>query len=276
MVKSAPDSGQNLQMVRPERDFDEGDCSCDHRGKSEATRPCEDSFRVYPNKVRILVVEDEVKLAAHLARALEHDGHAPKVVYDGLVALTEARDGGYDLIILDVQLPRMDGFEILKQLRAWGVESRIVMLTARGETPDKITGLTAGADDYLTKPFAMNELLARVKALGRRHVAPPCRILRAGDLTLKIDDREAWRGDKRVELSERECAILSVLMREPGRTFSRAELSEHVWQREHEYDNKLVDVFISRLRKKIDGGSAEPWIKTVRHVGYAFREPTSS
>src|SRR4051812_27455241 len=116
--------------------------------------------------MRILVVEDEVKLAGHVARALQYDGHAPRVVYDGKVALVEARDGNYDLVVLDVELPRMDGFEILKQLRAWGVESRILMLTARGELPDRITGLSSGADDYLTKPFAMNELLARVKALG--------------------------------------------------------------------------------------------------------------
>src|SRR5882762_4913969 len=107
--------------------------------------------------MRILVVEDEVRLAAHLARALEHNGHDPRVVYDGKVALVEARDGSYDLVVLDVELPRMDGFEVLKQLRALGVESRILMLTARSETPDKITGLTSGADDYLTKPFAMNE-----------------------------------------------------------------------------------------------------------------------
>jgi len=222
--------------------------------------------------MRILVVEDEVKLAGHVARALEYDGHSLHVVHDGKVALLEARDSKYELIVLDVELPRMDGFEILKQLRAWGVESRVIMLTARGELPDRITGLTTGADDYLTKPFAMNELVARVNALGRRHVTPPGRILRVGDLTLKLDEREVWRGDKKMELSERECAILNVLMREPGRTFSRAELCERVWQRQHEYDTKLVDVFIGRLRKKIDGGADEPWIKTIRHVGYALRE----
>lgn len=226
--------------------------------------------------MRILVVEDEVKLAGHLARALEYEGHAPRIAHDGKVGLIEARDGKYDLVVLDVELPRMDGFEILKQLRAWGVESRVLMLTARGEVPDKIAGLSSGADDYLTKPFAMNELLARVKALGRRHVAPPGRTLRVGDLTLKLDEREVWREEERIALSERECALLNVLMREPGRTFSRAELSEHVWQREHEHDTKLVDVFIGRLRKKIDGGAAEPWIKTVRHIGYALRTPVST
>jgi DNA-binding response OmpR family regulator len=226
--------------------------------------------------VRILVVEDEVTLAAHIARALEHDGHNSRTVHDGKVALVDAGDGSYDLIVLDIELPRMDGFEVLKQLRALGVESRILMLTARGETPDKITGLTSGADDYLTKPFAMNELLARVNALGRRFVAPTGRLLRVGDLTLKLDDREAWRGQRRIELSERECSLLKVLMGEPGRVFSRVELSERVWEREHEYDTKLVEVFIGRLRKKIDEEPGEPLIKTVRHLGYTLSENTSA
>src|SRR6266550_3595276 len=114
--------------------------------------------------MRILVIEDEVKLAAHLSRALEHDGHEVRVVHDGKVALVEARDGNYDLLVLDVELPRMDGFEILKQLRSDGVSARILMLTARSENPDKVAGLTGGADDYVTKPFAMHELLARVNA----------------------------------------------------------------------------------------------------------------
>jgi DNA-binding response OmpR family regulator len=228
------------------------------------------------SSVRILVVEDEVKLAGHLARALEHDGHGARIVHDGKVGLVEARDGTYDLIVLDVELPRMDGFEVLTQLRELGVESRILMLTARGEMPDKIAGLKSGADDYLTKPFAMNELLARVNALGRRFVAPTGRTLHVGDLTLKLDEREAWRGGRRIELSERECALLNVLMREPGRVFSRVELSERVWAREHEYDTKLVEVFIGRLRKKIDEEAGEPLIKTVRHLGYALQESISA
>lgn len=226
--------------------------------------------------MRILVVEDEVKLAGHLARALEHDGHDPRIAYDGKVALVEAQDGSYDLILLDVELPRMDGFEVLNQLRALGVGTRVIMLTARGETPDKIYGLTSGADDYLTKPFAMKELLARVNAVGRRFVTPTGRTLRFGELTLKLDERQVWRGEECIELSERECALLEVLMREPSRVFSRVELSERVWSREHEYDTKLIEVFIGRLRKKIDGKAAEPLIKTVRHLGYTLRKENSA
>ncbi len=226
--------------------------------------------------MRVLVVEDEVKLASHLARALIHDGHDARVVHDGKVGLVEGCDESYDLIVLDVELPRMDGFAVLKELRAAGIRTRVLMLTARGETSDKIAGLTSGADDYLTKPFAMRELLARVNAVGRRFVAPTGRTLTVGEVTLKLDDREAFRGDRRIELSERECALLKVLMREPGRVFSRPELCERVWQREHEYDTKLVEVFIGKLRKKIDGDSDDPLIRTVRHLGYTFREEPST
>ena len=144
------------------------------------------------------------------------------------------------------------------------------MLTARSEIPDKVAGLTSGADDYVTKPFAMNELLARVDAVGRRFIAPTGRILRVGDVTLKLDQREAWRSKQRIELSERECALLKVLMAEPRRVFSRAELSERVWERAHEYDTKLIEIYVGRLRKKIDEGSTEPLIRTVRHLGCAI------
>src|SRR5262249_44942064 len=157
--------------------------------------------------MRILVIEDEVKLATHLSRALETDGHEARVVHDGKVALVEARDGNYDLLVLDVELPRMDGFEILKQLRSCGVATRILMLTARSENQDKIAGLTGGADDYLTKPFATNEFLARVNALGRRFVAPPARILRTGDVTLNVDKREVWRGGRRPRVLMLRCGF---------------------------------------------------------------------
>src|SRR5258705_13688288 len=157
--------------------------------------------------MRILVIEDEVKLAAHLSRALEYDGHEVRVVHDGKVALVEARDGNYELLVLDVELPRVDGFEILKKLRSCAVPTRILMLTARSENPDKIAGLTGGADDYLTKPFAMNELLARVNALGRGFAVPPSRILRAGDGTLNFEKREVCRGKGGIALSEREGAL---------------------------------------------------------------------
>lgn len=144
------------------------------------------------------------------------------------------------------------------------------MLTARGELSDRVTGLRLGADDYLPKPFAMQELVARIEALGRRYAEKLELILRVGDLTLNLGGNELHRGNRRIELSARELTLLKVLMREPGRVFTRTELCERVWEREHEYDTKLVEVFIGRLRKKI---ATPPLIHTVRHAGYTIREP---
>ncbi len=219
--------------------------------------------------MRILVVEDEVRLARHVSRALTSDGHDALVVHDGEVALREAQRAPFDLIILDVMLPGMDGFEVLKRLRKAHVDSRVLILTARGELNDRVSGLAFGADDYLAKPFAMQELIARVNALGRRYADKPAVTLQVGDLTLNLADNQLRRGEREIELSARELTLLRVLMREPGRTFSRTELCERVWEREHEYDMKLVEVFISRLRKKI---GEPPLIHTVRHLGYSIHE----
>jgi DNA-binding response OmpR family regulator len=221
--------------------------------------------------VRILVVEDEVRLARQIASALIENGHDPVVIHDGEVALQEAVEALFDLIVLDVGLPQMDGFEVLRRLRSRHVASRVLMLTARGEVKDRVTGLQLGADDYLAKPFAMPELVARVRALGRRYPSEPVLNLCVGDLTLDLANHQVYRGTRVIELSARELMLLKVLMREPGRVFTRTELCERVWEHEHEYDTKLVEVFIGRLRKKI---GEPPLIHTVRHVGYAIREPS--
>src|SRR5438445_2930807 len=217
-----------------------------------------------------LVVEDEVRLARQIASALTEAGHDPTVVHDGEAALPEATDTPFDLIVLDVGLPHLDGFEVLRHLRARHVTSRVLVLTARGEVRDRVTGLQLGADDYLPKPFAMPELVARVRALGRRYPEEPALSLRVGDLTFDLANHEVYRGSERIDLSTRELMLLKVLMRQPGRVFTRTELCERVWEHEHEYDTKLVEVFIGRLRKKI---SDPPLIHTVRHVGYTIREP---
>src|SRR5437868_2761222 len=217
-----------------------------------------------------LVVEDEVRLARQIASALTEAGHDPTVVHDGEAALQEATDTPFDLIVLDVGLPHMDGFEVLRRLRAQHVPSRVLILTARGQVADRVTGLQLGADDYLAKPFAMQELVARVRALGRRYPEEPAVLLRVGDLTLELIDHRVCRGARQIELSVRELMLLKVLMREPGRVFTRTELCERVWEHAHEYDTKLVEVFIGRLRKNI----GDPLlIHTVRHVGYTIREP---
>lgn len=219
--------------------------------------------------MHILVVEDEVRLARHVSRALTAAGHDVVVRHDGETALGDTQETRYELIVLDIMLPGIDGFEVLRRLRKAHVDSRVLVLTARGELSDRVSGLALGADDYLAKPFAMQELVARVSALGRRYPEKPKVKLEVGDLSLDLSNNELHRGTRRIELSVRELTLLRVLMREPGRVFTRTELCEKVWEREHEYDMKLVEVFISRLRRKID---APPLIHTVRHLGYTLRE----
>jgi DNA-binding response OmpR family regulator len=219
--------------------------------------------------MRILIVEDEIPLSHHIASALMDAGHDPVVIHDGETALGKVEGEPFDLLVLDVGLPGMDGFEVLRRLRAKNMSHRVLMLTARGELNDRITGLQLGADDYLAKPFAMQELLARVRALGRRYAEEPAVTLRVGNLTLDLVNQEARRGDRYIELSARELTLLKVLMREPGRIFTRIELCERVWERMHEYDTKLVEVFVGRLRKKI---GSPPLVQTVRHAGYTIRD----
>lgn len=221
--------------------------------------------------MRILVVEDDVQLARQVASALTEAGHDPVIVHNGERALDKAKETPFDLIVLDIILPGMDGFDVLRHLRLQHMASRVLMLTARGEVKDRVTGLQLGADDYLPKPFAMRELVARVRALGRRYPQEPIMSLRVRDLTLDLATHHVHRGAERIELSRRELMLLKVLMREPGRVFTRTELCERVWEHTHEYDTKLVEVFIGRLRKKIGD---PPLIQTVRHVGYTICGPS--
>jgi len=222
--------------------------------------------------MHILVVEDDVPLTRQIAAALIQAGHDPVVIHDGEAALHAAAEAAFDLLVLDIGVPRMDGFELLRRLRSLHVKSRVLMLTVRGETGDRVTGLQLGADDYLGKPFSMTELVARINALGRRYPEEPVVTLRVGDLSLDLVDHQVHRGTHRIELSARELMLLKVLMREPGRAFSRTELCQRVWEHEHEYDTKLVEGFNRRWRNKL----GEPaLIQTVRHVGYTIREPLS-
>jgi len=221
--------------------------------------------------MRILVVEDDVQLAKQVASALTEAGHDAVIVHNGERALDKAKETPFDLIMLDIILPGMDGFDVLRHLRSQHMTSRVLMLTAKGEVKDRVTGLQLGADDYLPKPFVMRELVARVNALGRRYPEEPVLNLRVGDLTLDVVNHQVHRGPRRIELSARELMLLKVLMREPGRVFTRTELCERVWEHAHEYDTKLVEVFIGRLRKKIGD---PPLIRTVRYVGYTIQSTT--
>lgn len=219
----------------------------------------------------VLLVEDEPLLADLVRRSLVQAGHEVRLAADGPAAVHEAFASHHDLVILDVNLPGHDGFEVLARIRAGGLGARVLMLTARSEVGDRVAGLRAGADDYLTKPFAMEELLARIDALGRRGgAATEDRVLRAGDLVLDVDKRRVSQGGVRVELSPREFDVLKVLMGDPARTFSRDEICERIWEREHEYDTRTVEIFIMRLRRKLDSPGKPSRIRTVRHAGYTI------
>ncbi len=225
--------------------------------------------------MRILVVEDETQLALHISRALTRANHTVEIRHDGAEGFEAARNGLSDLIILDINLPTMDGFSVLRKLREAHVHTRVLLLTARGEVGDRVNGLKAGADDYLTKPFAMEELLARVEVLGRRTATPDkVTLLEAGPLRMDVVHRKLTRNGVQVALSPREFELLQIFMQEPGRTFSREEICERIWEREHEYDTRTVEIFVMRLRKKLSVSENDPpLIETVRGVGYTMRIP---
>lgn len=224
--------------------------------------------------MRILVIEDEPQLAGHITRALARRGHTLGTQHDGAAGLKNALEQPHDLVVLDLNLPSLDGLSVLASLRKAGSPARVLILTARGEVEHRVKGLQSGADDYLTKPFSMDELVARVEALGRRTAMPTAEdLLQVADLHMDVRHRRVTRAGKAIALSPREFDVLQVLMQEPGRAFSRTELCERVWQRDHEYDTRTVEIFITRLRKKVDSGFGAPLIHTLRAIGYTIRAP---
>ena len=224
--------------------------------------------------MRILVVEDEPKVASFIRRALEEESYAVDVCADGQQGLDWAQSVDYDLIILDLMLPGIPGLELLKQLRRGGVKTSVVILTARSEVDQRVKGLDAGADDYLTKPFAIEELLARTRALLRRAGGAPTGILQVDDLILNPVTREVSRGDQRIELTTKEYALLEYLMRNAGRVLTRPMITEHVWDLDFDTFTNVIDVYISYLRNKIDRGRKQSLIQTVRGSGYVMRSDT--
>jgi DNA-binding response OmpR family regulator len=224
--------------------------------------------------MRILVLEDERQLARHITQALSRHGHNASAEHDGALGLKAALAEPPDLVVLDLGLPGLEGLSVLSGLKQGKSSARVLILTARGEVEQRVKGLRAGADDYMAKPFSMEELVARIEALGRRGSTPTAAdLLEVADLHMDVHHRRVVRGGKPVALSPREFDVLQLLMQEPGRVFSRTELCERVWQRDHEYDTRTVEIFITRLRKKIDSGFALPLIQTVRSVGYTVRAP---
>jgi two-component system, OmpR family, response regulator len=214
--------------------------------------------------VRALVVEDQPKLASLIQRGLSEEGYAVDVAPDGPQALVRATATEYDVIVLDVMLPGFDGFEVCRRLREQTVQAPVLMLTARDGVDDRIAGLDLGADDYLTKPFAFDELLARLRALTRRGALERTPVLAVGALRLDPRTRRVWREDEELDLSTKEFALLETFMRHPGQVLSRFELLEHAWDFAYDNRSNVVDVYVRYLRQKL-GASA---IETVRGAGY--------
>src|SRR5512133_3419406 len=222
--------------------------------------------------MRVLVVEDQLKMASLIRRGLVEEGHAADVARTGEDALWMAEAHPYDAIVLDVMLPGLSGFETCRRLRNGGVWTPVLMLTARDAVEDRVAGLDAGADDYLTKPFSLAELLARLRALVRRGAVERPTELVVGDLRLDPAARRVWRGDAEVELSPKEFALLETFMRRPGEALSRLQLIEHAWDFAYENRSNVIDVYVRYLREKVDRPFGEESLETVRGVGYRLRE----
>ena len=225
--------------------------------------------------MRMLVVEDEPKVARFIERGLREEHFAVDAALDGEEGLDLALVHDYDLVILDVMLPKKDGFEVLEALRAAKRPCKVLMLTARDAVKDRVRGLNSGADDYLVKPFAFEELLARVRVLLRRSGGTETTSLSFADLVLDVKARKVTRAGKPVALSAREFAVLEHLLRHQGEVISRTRLSEHVWDQHFDSMTNVIDVTLYHLREKVDRGFATPLIHTVRGVGYVLKNPAA-
>lgn len=219
--------------------------------------------------MRVLVVEDERKVASFIRQGLQEEGHAVEVAADGAAALDLLLDApGYDLIVLDLMLPKRDGFDVLKTLRQRKIQTPVLVLTARDAVSDKVAGLDLGADDYLTKPFAFEELLARARALMRRGEGQRAPVLRLSDLTLDPATRAVTRNGRRITLTAREHALLEYFLRNVGRVLTRPMIAQHVWGLDFDPESNIVDVYVGYLRRKIDAEGERRLLHTVRGAGY--------
>jgi DNA-binding response OmpR family regulator len=221
--------------------------------------------------MRVLVVEDEKKIAAFVRKGLAAEGFNALLCHDGDEALHLATTERFDAVVLDVMLPGRDGLSVLRQLRAQRHTVPVLLLTARSSLNERVEGLNAGADDYLGKPFSMEELVARLRAIQRRQSGGGLNLLACEDLTLNLISREVVRAGKKIELTTREFALLEYLLRSPGRVLTRAQLCEHVWDYHFDPGTNVVDVCVQRLRRKLDDGFAVKLVQTVRGVGYTLK-----
>jgi DNA-binding response OmpR family regulator len=219
----------------------------------------------------VLVVEDERRLAQLIRRVLEEEGHTVDVAYDGEEGLHMGLEGTHDVLVLDIMLPQMNGLDVCKNLRRERIDTPVLLLTALDSVDDRVAGLDAGADDYLPKPFAFQELLARIRALGRRRVeARDPQEMEVEGLILDLRRRKAKRDGRQIELSPKEFSLLEFLMRNQGRVVTRTQILDHLWGYDFATDSNLVDVYVAYLRRKVDKGAARPLIRTIRGVGYAL------
>jgi two-component system, OmpR family, response regulator len=222
--------------------------------------------------MRVLVAEDDVKMAGLLKRGLEEEGYAVDVARTGAEALWAGSENPYDVVLLDVMLPDLDGLEVCRRLRTANRWAPVLMLTARDAVPDRVAGLDAGADDYLAKPFSFSELLARMRALVRRGPSERPAVLSAGDLELDPATKRVRREGRPIDLTPKEFALLEYFMRHPGEVLSRTRLIEHVWDFAYDGDSNVVDVYVRYLREKVDRPFDRQTIETVRGTGYRLRE----
>jgi DNA-binding response OmpR family regulator len=221
--------------------------------------------------MRILLIEDEKKIASFIRKGLEAQGFAVDVTHHGDDGYLLATTRPYDALVLDIMLPGRDGLSILRNLRERKMSVPVILLTARGELNERLEGLNLGADDYIAKPFFIEELVARLQAVVRRSTGTPQSLLVVEDLTVNLLTREVLRGERRIELTTREFALLEQLARSPGRVFTRVQICEQVWNYDFDPGTNLVDVYVQRLRKKIDGASPVKLIETIRGVGYRMK-----
>ncbi|NIS61551.1 MAG: response regulator [Proteobacteria bacterium] len=222
--------------------------------------------------MRILVVEDEKKVASFIKKGLEEEHYAVDIAYDGEEGLALAQINEYDLILLDIMLPKLDGMEVLRRIRGNGSGVPILILTAKDSVEDIVTGLDTGSDDYLTKPFSFAELVARVRALLRRKTKEKTDILTVGDLSLSTSTHRVKRGTRKIELTPKEYALLEYFMRNPNRILTRTLITEHVWDYHFDPETNVIDVYVNYLRKKIDQGFEKKLIHTIRGSGYMMKD----
>jgi DNA-binding response OmpR family regulator len=222
--------------------------------------------------MRVLVAEDEAKVVRHLEQGLKAEGYAVDVALDGDEALWLAESHPYDVMVVDVMMPGKDGFTVVRQLRRKHILTPVIFVTARGEVEDRVRGLDCGADDYLTKPFSLTELLSRIRAVLRRQRSQPANLLRVGDLELDLVARRARRGGEDIELTNREFALLEFLMVSSPKPVSKTAIVEHVWDQHFDSSTNVVNVYVNYLRKKIDRPGWPPLLHTLRGVGFVLRE----